>query len=117
MRRIEIERDTPTEDGEAVIRLLTNVPADRKGVTTLARLYRTRWRIESLFGRLEPVLEGEVRSLGSHRGALLGFCVALVAYDVSALLQATVRPRIKCARRNPSPLSASRPKCVSTTAE
>ncbi|MCY1046881.1 IS4 family transposase [Corallococcus sp. bb12-1] len=91
LRRIEIELDTPTDDGDAVIRLLTNVPADRKGATTLARLYRTRWRIECLFGRLESVLESELRSLGSPRGALLGFCVALVAYDVLALLQAAVR--------------------------
>jgi IS4 transposase len=91
LRRIEIELDTPTDDGDTVIRLLTNVPAGRKGATTLARLYRTRWRIECLFGRLESVLESEMRSLGSPRGALLGFCVALVAYDVLALLQAAVQ--------------------------
>ncbi|MBU8901000.1 transposase [Corallococcus sp. M34] len=90
LRRIEIELDTPTEDGERLIRLLTNVPAGRKAATTLARLYRARWRIECLFGRLEAVLESEVRGLGSPRGALLGFCVALVAYDVLALLQAAV---------------------------
>jgi len=91
LRRIEIELDTPTEDGDTVLRLLTHVPADRKGATTLARLYRTRWRIEFLFGRLESGLESKVRGLGSPRGALLGFCVALVAYDVLALWQAAVR--------------------------
>ena len=90
LRRIELELDAPTEDGDAVLRLLTNVPAHVKGAATLARLYRQRWRIEGLFGRLEAALESEVRSLGTPEGALLAFCVALVAYDVLAMLQAAV---------------------------
>ncbi|NVJ24032.1 transposase [Myxococcus sp. AM011] len=99
LRRIEIELDTPTDDGDTVIRLLTNVPAERKRATTLARLYRTRWRIECLFGRLESVLESEVRSLGSPRGALLGFCVALAAYDVLAHLQAVQTAHPVCEQK------------------
>ncbi len=52
----------------------------------LAELYRTRWRIEELFGRLESVLHSEIASLGHPRAALLGFAVAVLAYNVLALL-------------------------------
>lgn len=54
---------------------------------TIARLYRKRWRIEGLFGRLESVLNSEIKTLGHPRAALLGFAVAVLAYNVLALLK------------------------------
>lgn len=93
LRRIELRLNEPTEDGEQVIRLLTNVPASRMKATKLARLYRRRWRIENLFQRLESVLHSEVRTLGHPRAALLAFGVALLAYNVLALLQTAVCTR------------------------
>ena len=93
LRRIELRLNEPTEDGEQVIRLLTNVPASRMKATKLAQLYRRRWRIENLFQRLESVLHSEVRTLGHPRAALLAFGVALLAYNVLALLQTAVRTR------------------------
>jgi hypothetical protein len=91
LRRIELRLNEPTEDGEQVIRLLTNVPASRVKAKKLAQLYRRRWRIENLFQRLESVLHSEVRSLGHPRAALLAFGVALLAYNVLALLQTALR--------------------------
>lgn len=55
--------------------------------TTIARLYRKRWRIEGMFGRLESVLNSEIKTLGHPRAALLGFAVAVLAYNVLALLK------------------------------
>ncbi|HVG57561.1 MAG TPA: IS4 family transposase [Hyalangium sp.] len=46
LRRIELQLDEPTEDGETVIRLLTNVPAERMSSLEVAELYRRRWTIE-----------------------------------------------------------------------
>lgn len=88
-RRIELELDEPTEDAETLIRLWTNLP---EGISALqiARLYRKRWRIEHLFQRLESVLESEIRSLGHPRAALLGFAVAVLAYNVVHLLKHSV---------------------------
>ena len=88
-RRIELELDEATEDGETVIRLWSNLP---QAVTALqiARLYRKRWRIEHLFQRLESVLDSEIRSLGYPRAALLGFAVAVLAYNVVHLLKHSV---------------------------
>ena len=53
----------------------------------IAALYRTRWRIEGLFGRLESVLNSEMASLGHPRAALLGFAVSVLAYNILTLLQ------------------------------
>ncbi|MDY7233351.1 IS4 family transposase [Hyalangium rubrum] len=90
LRRIELHLDEPTEDGDTVIRLLTNAPAERLGAQQVARLYRHRWSIEGMFGRLESVLHSEVRTLGHPRAALLALGVAVMAYNVLAVLQAAV---------------------------
>lgn len=88
-RCIEIELDKPTESGDHVIRLWSNLPASIDAAT-IARLYRKRWRIEGMFQRLESVLHSEIKSLGRPRAALLGFAVAVLAYNVLALLQRVV---------------------------
>ncbi len=86
-RRIEIQLNTPTESGDPVIALWSNLP-ETIDAATLARLYRKRWRIEGLFGRLESVLNSEIKTLGHPRAALLGFAVAVLAYNVLSLLKA-----------------------------
>ncbi len=88
-RRIELALDQPTEDGDTTLRLWSNLP---EAVTAgrIAELYRTRWQIEGMFGRLESVLNSELRSLGHPRAALLGFAAAVLAYNVLALLQRAV---------------------------
>lgn len=52
-----------------------------------AALYRKRRRIEGLFGRLESVLNSDMKMLGHPRAALEGFTVAVLAYNVLALLK------------------------------
>jgi IS4 transposase len=93
LRRIELHLDTPTEDGDTVIRLLTNLPKSQFGGGKVAHLYRRRWRIETLFQRLESVLHSEVISLGHPRAALLAFGVAILAWNVLAILQEAVKAR------------------------
>jgi IS4 transposase len=90
LRRIVLELDHPTEDGDTTIRLLTNLPEDGFDACAVARLYRRRWTIENLFQRLESVLKSEVRTLGYPRAALLAFSTAVVAYNVLAVIQAAV---------------------------
>lgn len=84
-RRIELMLDQPSEGGDTAIRLWSNLPAEI-GAKLIATLYRTRWQIESMFGRLESVLNSELASLGHPRAALLGFTVAVLAFNVLALL-------------------------------
>lgn len=91
LRRIQLELDEPTEDGDSVIVLLTNLPKSPFTARKIARLYRRRWNIENLFQRLESVLKSEISSLGHPRAALLAFGVAVMAYNVLAVLQTAVR--------------------------
>ena len=71
-RCIEIELDEPTESGSKALRLWSN-PSATVEAPTIAALYRKRWRIEGMFGRLESVLHSEIKTLGHPRAALLGF--------------------------------------------
>ncbi|WP_180735118.1 IS4 family transposase [Paraburkholderia sp. PGU19] len=88
-RRIELTLDKPTDAGDTVILLWSNLPA-AVGAHEIARLYRKRWRIEGMFQRLESVLHSEIRTLGHPRAALLGFTVAVLAYNVLATLKRSV---------------------------
>jgi IS4 transposase len=90
LRRIELQLDAPTEDGETRIRLLTNLSKAHLDARDVARLYRRRWTVENLFQRLESVLHSEVHSLGHPRAALLAFGVAVMAYNVLATLQRAI---------------------------
>lgn len=91
LRRIELHLDKPTEDGDTVLRLLTNLPVKTFSASRVASLYRRRWSIEGMFQRLEAALHSEVQSLGYPRAALLAFGVAVVAYNVLSALQTAVR--------------------------
>lgn len=91
LRRIALRLNDPTEDGETVICLLSNLPGSCFSARAIARLYRRRWQIESMFQRLESVLHSEVTTLGHPRAALLAFGVAVLAYNVLTVLQAAVR--------------------------
>ena len=91
LRRVELHLKEPTEGGETVIRILTNLPRSRFSARAIARLYRHRWKIESMFQRLESVLHSEVTTLGHPRAALLAFGVAVLAYNVLTVLQSAVR--------------------------
>lgn len=88
-RRIELRLDTPTEAGDTAIALWSNLPPE-VSAQQIAQLYRKRWRIEEMFQRLESVLHSELRSLGHPRAALLGFAVAVLAYNVLSVLKRSV---------------------------
>jgi IS4 transposase len=90
LRRIVVRLEQPTEDGQTEIRLLTNTSVRQLSPIKAAEMYRNRWSIEGLFQRLEAALHSELRSLGAPRAALLGFTVAVVAYNVLALVQQAI---------------------------
>jgi IS4 transposase len=89
LRRIEVALALPLASGETVLRLLTTLPATVPA-PAVAELYRRRWTIEGLFQRLQGVLHSEVPTLGMPRAALLAFSVAVVAYNVLAVVHAAV---------------------------
>jgi IS4 transposase len=89
LRRIEVHLDQPTENGDTVIRILTNLTA-AKGAEEIANLYRRRWSIENMFQWLESVLHSEVKTLGYPKAALFAFSVAVLAFNVLSIIRAAV---------------------------
>jgi Transposase DDE domain len=90
-RRIRIVLKTPTRDGDTELTLLTNLSKSGAHAKAVAELYRKRWTIETAFQELEAHLSSEINSLGYPKAALFGFCVALVAYNVLAVVKAALR--------------------------
>jgi IS4 transposase len=90
-RRIVIRLDKPTRDGDVEMTILTNLPASVADAVAVAELYRDRWTLETMFQSLTQMLQGEIATLGYPRAALLGFGVALAAYNVLSTVQAALR--------------------------
>ena len=90
-RRIRIALKTPTRDGDTELALLTNLSRSGADARQIAELYRKRWSIETAFQELEGHLHSEINALGYPKAALFAFCVALVAYNVLALVKAALR--------------------------
>jgi IS4 transposase len=91
VRRITVELDTPTRDGETEVHILTNLPAEVADALAVADLYLRRWTVEAAFGELATCLNGEVNTLGYPKAALFAFCVALVSYNVLSVVKAALR--------------------------
>ena len=91
VRRIGVELDTPTWDGEAVVHVLTNLSGKGAGALAVAELYRHRWGVEAASGELATCLHGEIDTLGYPKAALLGFCVASVSHNILGVVKAALR--------------------------
>jgi IS4 transposase len=91
VRRITVELDTPTRDGETEVHILTNLPAGVADALAIADLYRRRWTVEAAFGELATCLNGEIDTLGYPKAALFAFCVASVSYNVMSVVKAALR--------------------------
>jgi hypothetical protein len=87
VRRITIELDQPTQDGDLVIHLLTNLPSDVCG-KLIAEQYHRRWEEETGFYYLRMCFQGELPSLGHPRAALFLFSMSLIAYNVLQVIWA-----------------------------
>lgn len=90
-RRIVVSLTTPTRDGDNELVILTNLPTAAADALCVANLYRKRWTIETMFQQLEQYLQSEINTLGYPKAALFGFCVALVAYNIMAVVKAALR--------------------------
>jgi hypothetical protein len=90
VRRVTIELDKPTRNGDAEIHLLTNLPARKADARAVADLYLGRWTVENAFQELGQALRSEINTLGYAKAALLSFCVALLAYNVISVVKAAL---------------------------
>jgi hypothetical protein len=90
-RRVTVELDEPTRDGDMELHILTNVPQGDASALVIAELYRGRWTIESAFCELAATLSAEINTLAYPKAALFCFCVGLVAYNVLSVIKGALR--------------------------
>jgi IS4 transposase len=90
-RRLRVKLDQPTRDGDRLLYIVTNVPPRKAAAKRIARLYRKRWTRETAFQHLEAYFHSEINTLGYPKAALFGFCLALVAYNMLAVVRAALR--------------------------
>lgn len=90
-RRITVDLDKPTQDGDKELHLLTNLPAKKVSAAKVAEVYRKRWTIEGLFLEASQTLSCEIDTLGYPKAALFAFCLGLVACNAVALLKGALR--------------------------
>jgi hypothetical protein len=89
-RRITIELLVPTRDGDSVMHILTNLPAEVSGAV-VADCYRRRWSIETLFAEVTATLACEIDTLCYPKAALFVFSLALLAANAVAVVKASLR--------------------------
>lgn len=90
-RKIVVRLKDKTRNGDEEITILTNLPKAEADAVHIASLYRKRWTIETMFQQLESHLNSEIDALGYPKAALFGFCVALVAYNIMAVIKGSLR--------------------------
>lgn len=90
-RRIIVKLNKKTRNGDNEIRILTNLPSEKADALKVAKIYAKRWGIETAFQRLEGHFHSEINTLGYPKAALFGFCIALVAFNLYAVVMAALR--------------------------
>ncbi len=90
VRRVTVELDEPTRDGDTEIHILTNIPVSDANACKIAEVYRQRWDIENGFYLLTTTMTCEVKGLGYPLAALFVFCTAMVAYNGMRVMMAAL---------------------------
>jgi IS4 transposase len=91
VRLIRVRLKQATEDGDTEVEILSNLPVKAARSLRVASLYLERWTIEGAFHELTVALCCEINTLGYPKAALFGFCVAVAAYNVLAVVKAALR--------------------------
>jgi hypothetical protein len=90
LRRIVLELDEPTRDGETEIVLVTNLPPEVTALECCSG-YDRRWRIERHYQTLTDLLHCEIPTLGHPRAALFAFSMSVIAGNALAILKGNLR--------------------------
>ena len=89
-RRVVVQLEQPTRDGETSYALLTNFPETDASSVLVASLYRKLGSVETLFQLATETFHCEIKTLGYPRAALFSFSMALVAYNLFSCLKAVL---------------------------
>jgi IS4 transposase len=89
-RRIVIQLDQPTREGDTEVVLVTNLPEEVAAIDC-CEAYLGRWQVERHYQELTDLLHCEVPELGYPRAALFAFCMSAVAGNALAVLKGGLR--------------------------
>jgi len=89
-RLIRVYLKKKTRDGDTNIAIISDLPREVASANVIANLYRHRWKIETSFQELEKFWNSEINALGYPPAALFGFCIALVAHIILAVVKAAL---------------------------
>jgi hypothetical protein len=89
VRRITVELDEPTRDGDREIHVLSNLHAE-VSAKRVAELYRHRWEEETAFNVLQMTLTCEHPGIGHPQAATFLFCMSLLAFNLRQTIFATL---------------------------
>jgi len=78
VRCITIELYEPTQEGETVIHVLTNLPTRVCG-KLIAQQYHRRWEVETGFYYVRMCFNGELASMGHPRAALFIYSLTVIS--------------------------------------
>ena len=87
VRRVVLRLKKVTRNGDREIAILTSLPQTVASATDITQLYRGRWSVETLFQIVTKNFEGEIQTLGYPKAALFSFCLALVSYNILAVVR------------------------------
>ena len=87
VRRVVVHLFQPTRDQDFEIAVLTNLPAADAKAVEVSELYRTRWKLETLFLHITNTMNCEVPALCYPKAALFCFCLALLAYNALSIVK------------------------------
>lgn len=90
LRRIVVQLDQPTRDGDTELAILTPLPREAACALQVAQFYRRRWSIEEFFQSVTLNFEGEIQTLAYPKAALFCFCMALSAANILAVVRAAL---------------------------
>jgi IS4 transposase len=90
LRRIVVQLDRPTREGDTEVVLVTNLPGEVSAIDGCAA-YLERWQVERHYQALTDLLHCEVPGLGYPRAALFAFCMSAVAGNALAVLKGSLR--------------------------
>ena len=87
VRRVVLQLKEVTRDGDREIAILTSLSQTVASATDVAEFYRRRWSVETLFQTVTKNFEGEIQTLGYPKAALFSFCLALISYNILAVVR------------------------------
>jgi hypothetical protein len=89
-RRIVVKLFKPTRDKDSEIAILTNLSPLVADTAHIARIYRDRWSVETLFQTVTENFNGEIQTLAYPKAALFSLAMAFATYTVLATIRSAL---------------------------